>query len=252
MIRRLILNPTLIALLALSVSVGTPAAAGEPSVVQRDVSDAFVDTFFLSSVPAIRAQMPANFDDLTTSLVAGIRVDNFDAIVTGGPYASLDDLLLAFYDNQKAFNDDPARNRIRMNGTVRQIVEEDGTVLVTVSLAYESLPLSLYELNSFLTGIFVALDPAQVIRILEDGSLNGLFQVEMEIPFPGAPLHFWDSALAGGLRRVGFVGEGEGWLVDESGARTSRAKVHIHHGCVFVEGSELCSMRSVDYDPIAD
>jgi hypothetical protein len=159
-------------------------------------------------------------------------------------------MMLAFYDNQVAFNNDPDRNHIEMNGTVREVIEEDGTVLVIANIAYQELPLTLYDHFSF-SYIFITFDLSQLVTILEDGTLNGLFYVEMEIPYPGAPLHFWNSYFSRGVRRWRFVGEGEGWLVDENGERTGRAKVHIHQECeVLFFGTESCSKKIVQYTPI--
>lgn len=241
--------------LIITVSILTSLSAGQvlaedQAVVHRDLEDAFVDTFLLENVVPIRSQMPANWEDFETNLVAGTRIDNFDAVKAGGPYATLEEMLLGFYDNQVAFNNDLDRNRIKMNGTVREIIEEDGTVRIIANIAYQDLPLSLYDLFSFLN-IFATLDPSQLVTILEDGTLNGLLYVEMEIPYPGAPLHFWNSYFSGGTRQWRFVGEGEGWLVDENGERTGRAKVHIHQECeVILDGIEDCSKKIVNYTPI--
>ncbi|MHC4800406.1 MAG: hypothetical protein ACYTF1_27515 [Planctomycetota bacterium] len=234
-------------LIALSAS---PVMAGEQAIVQRELDNAFVDTFLLDVDP-IRFQMPANWDDYETDLVAGTRVDNLDAVKAGGPYATIEDMLFAFYNNQDSFNNDPDRNQIEMNGTVREVIEADGTVLVIANIAYQDLPLTLYDQFSFYN-IFATFDLSKLVTILEDGTLNGLFYVEMEIPYPGAPLHFWNSYVSRGVRRWRFVGEGEGWLVDESGERTGRAKVHIHQDCeIVLLDITSCSKKIVEYTPIS-
>lgn len=236
----------LTAALLLIATLAIPVSATDQAVEQRDLEDAFVDTFLLDDVEPIRAQMPGNWEDPATNLVAATRVDNFDAVIAAAPYSTLEEMLLAFYNNQKAFNNDPSRNHIRMDGSVREVIEEDGTVVVTTNIAYQDLPLSLYNFDNFINSIFVELDPRQLVKILEDGSLNANLTVEMEIPFPGAPLHFWNSYLSGGVRRLKFVGEGEGWLVDENGERTGRAQVHIRHDCA----AYTCSKRIVQFTPI--
>lgn len=76
-----------IGLAVISTLVGTtilPVAAGDAT--RRPLDDAFVDTFFLEDVEPIRAQMPANWGDPETNLLAGIRVDNLGAVAAGGPY----------------------------------------------------------------------------------------------------------------------------------------------------------------------
>lgn len=180
--------------LALVGLMAMPAAAQDKAVVQRDLGDAFVDTFFLEDVALIRAQMPFNTADPVTSLIAGMRVDNIDAAAAGGPYATLEEMLQAFYNSQLAFNNDPSRNPIEMHGTVREVTQEDGTVLVMANIVYTNLPLSLYELDSWDNALWEECDPAQAVKVLEDGFMNARVYVEMEIPSQGAPLHFWDSS----------------------------------------------------------
>lgn len=188
-----------------------PVAAGDAK--RRPLDDAFVDTFFLEDVEPIRAQMPTNWGDPETNLLAGIRVDNLDAVAAGAPYETFDAMLLAFYENQEAFNKDPNRNRIKMHGTVEEFIEEDGTVVVKANILYKNLPLTVYTLDSFETAI-ENLNPAQTVKVLVDGSMNAYFSIEMEIPEPGAPLHYWDAVLSGGIRRQTFIGYGNGRLVD--------------------------------------
>ena len=209
----------------LAMQVGVAFASGK--VTQRSIDDAFVDTFFLEGVAPIRAQMPFNVDDQTgANLLAALRVDSLDAVRGGGPYASVEEMFLAFYSNQETFNNDPSRNRIRMHGSIREMIEPDGTIVVELTIAYQDLPLTVYSLDSWDTSL-EQLDPAQAMVVLEDGSLNGRLHLEMEISEPGAELHFWNAFFSGQIRALSFAGHGSGWLVDESGARIGRAAVKV-------------------------
>lgn len=224
-----------------------PMAHGDQRVVRRSLDDAFFDTLFLEGVEPIRSQMPSNWSDSKRNLLAGVRVDNLDAVAAGGPYDTLEEMLQAFYDNQIAFNNDPNRNHIEMHGTVREMVEADGTVVIVASIAYKNLPLTLYKLDTWDDALLVKFDPAQAKKVLAEGSLNAWFYVEMEIPSAGAPLLFWDSVFSGGLRRNVFVGTGKGWLLDENGERSGRAIVDIRQDC---GGDGSCTKEVVKYTRI--
>lgn len=210
-----------ILLVAADVSIGI----AKKNVVQRPVEDAFVDSFFLDE-PPIRAQMPGNWSDAESNLLAGIRVDNLDYVAGMGTFTDLDEMLMAFYENQQAFNGDPDRNRIRMHGSIKEIVEDDGTVVAMIDIAYRDLPLTVYTLDSWDRAIFEDLDLAGLVKVVENGTMVGRFSVEMEIPFPGAPLHYWDAVFSGTVRRQSFVGHGSGWQAGESG-EWEPVQVHI-------------------------
>lgn len=220
-------------------------------VIPRDLEDVFVDTFLLDDVEPIRTQMPANWENSETNVIAGTRIDKYDSVAAGGPYRTLKDMLLAFYSNQQEFNNDPSRNQIKMNGVVQEVIGDDGIVLVIANIEYQNLPLSLYTLDSYIN-VFNDLEPTKLVTILKDGSLDAIFDIEFEIPFSGAPLHYWNSYFAGGHRKWRFVGEGEGWLIDKMGHRTGRARVNIHHECQTLQddGSEECSKQIVQFHPV--
>lgn len=212
-----------IAIAILMAGVGLGIARMD--VVQRPVEDAFVDSFFLDEEP-IRAQMPGNWSDTDSNLLAGIRVDNLDYVAGMGTFTDLDEMLLAFYENQQLFNEDPDRNRIKMHGSIREIVEDDGTVVAKIDIAYRDLPLTVYTLDSWDSAIFEDLDLAGLVKVVENGTMVGRFSVEMEIPFSGAPLHYWDAVFSENVRQQSFVGHGSGWHMGESG-QLERVQVHI-------------------------
>lgn len=235
--------PILATVAVILAAMFVPVAHGA-SVVQRSLDDAFVDTFFLEDVEPIRAQMPSNWSDPKRNLLADVRVDNLDAVA--GPYGTIEEMFKAFYDNQIAFNSDPNRNRIEMYGTVDEVLEDDGTVLIVASIVYKNLPLTLFNLQSWNTALTIQFEPGRARRVLEGGFLNGWFYVEMEIPERGAPLHFWKSLLSGGLRRNVFAGTGEGWLLDGNGQRSGRAVVDIFQDC----GIDACTKELVEFTRI--
>lgn len=220
-------------------------------MTQRDLDDAFVDTFLLEGVPPIRTQMPFNLLDPGTNLAAGLRVDTFDAVAAGGPYATLEAVLAAFYAEQAVFNADPSRNRITMRGAIRETFADDGTVLVSLDIAYQDLPLTVYTGDSFNDALFVQFDPAQVVTLLDGGFLEGRLRLEMTIPFPGAPLHFWDAAITGAVRRIDFVGYGSGEMLDAAGVRIGRGAVRVRSQC---GGAATCPPEAdrVELTPIGD
>ena len=212
------------ALLVFSLLTSASPALAAPTTT-RNIDEVFVDTFFLSDVPPIRAKMPLNLADDTSGLVAGIRVDSIASVIAGGQYASFEELMAAFYANQAAFNADPSRDQIRMSGTVKETVQDDGSALIRINVTYHDLPLTLYTLDSWFSA-FETLDMSALEIVLKDGTMNARLRVEMVIPHPGAPLHFWDAALEGRILSLQMVAHGTGWLVDSDGARIGRAVVH--------------------------
>ena len=102
---------------------------------------------------------------------------------------------------KKTFNDDPDRNQIKMYGSIKEFIERDGTVVAKINIRYKNLPLTVYTLDSFDDAIFVQLDPSQLVKVVEEGTMVTQFLVEMEIPFSGAPLYYWDAVAAGSIRR---------------------------------------------------
>ena len=212
------------ALLVLSLLTSASPALAAPTTT-RNIDEVFVDTFFLSDVPPIRAKMPLNMGDDTSNLLAGIRVDSIASVIAGGQYASFEEMMAAFYANQAAFNADPSRDQIRMSGTVTETVQDDGSALIQINVTYHGLPLTLYTLDSWVSGLGSNNMSALEI-VLKDGTMNARLQVEMVIPYPGAPLHFWDAALEGRILALQLIAHGTGWLVDSDGARIGRAVVH--------------------------
>jgi len=221
----------MVLIVGLVMGMTTAAQADERRVVQRDLGDAFLDDFnYTGGVPfgpPIRAQMPFNSADPDRDLIAATRVDDLGSIVAGGPYATDDDLFAAFYANQEAFNSDPDRNRIRMNGTIREIQKRDGEVLAVVDLTYRRLPLTIYTLSSWEAAL-AARDLTLLEPVLVDGTLSGHLHQTLVLPYPGAPLLYWQLEQEDDFR---FIAQGQGWLVDESGARTGRARVHVRQTC---------------------
>ena len=69
--RAVVVSALLVFLLLTSASPALPAPT-----TTRNIDEVFVDTFFLSDVPPIRAKMPLNLGDDTSGLLAGIRVDS--------------------------------------------------------------------------------------------------------------------------------------------------------------------------------
>jgi hypothetical protein len=200
------------------------AKVGNPR--RRSIDDAFVETFTLTDVAPIRSKMPMNPADETANLLAGLRIDGLQAVRDGGPYASSDEMFRAFYANQVAFNSDRTRDHIRMRGRITETDQAGAAALVVLDIKYNDLPLTVYSLDTWNASL-ASLDPARAVILLNDGTLNGKFHVEMLIPAPGARLHFWQAALSGNIRALSFVGHGQGWLTDLSGARTGRALVDI-------------------------
>jgi hypothetical protein len=205
-------------------------------VVHRDLTDAFLDDFNYTGGtpfgPPIRAKMPFNVGDPDRNLLGAIRVDSFQSIIAGGQYGNFEELLAAFYANQHAFNIDADRDRIRMTGTIREVREADGDVLAIVDITYHQLPLNVYTFTSWKEA-FAVLDLTLLKPVLVDGTLSGDLHLTFVLPYPGAPLEYWKLETKDDFR---FIANGDGWLVDESGARSGRARVHVHQSGR--EGSE--------------
>lgn len=209
----------------------TPHIAPGPSVRLRPVSDAFVDTFGFADRTPIRATMPFNIVD--DRYVVAMRVDHFSPIVAasearGGKWTK-DELFAAFYDNQEAYNRDPTRNRTRVYGTIVER-DEGGKTIATCTLRYERLPMSVYTFESWaqlLPGGDAVGDPRALEALFVKGEASGVFYTEIELPAPGAPLHFWNASAEGRLRAFRFTAVGVGELTGRGGLTAGPAQVVV-------------------------
>ena len=194
-----------------------PAAAPTPSVRVRPLGDAFVDDFDLPR-PAIRALMPFNIGD--DRHVVASRSDHFDSVLQatqarGRPWTK-PELFAAFYDNQEAFNRDPARNRVGLHGVILER-SEGGKTIVTCALRYERLPMSVYTTESWnkvLPSPTEVGDPRELVKVVERGEGTASLYLELELPAPGAPLDFWAASESGRVRVFRYTAVGEGQRVN--------------------------------------
>lgn len=199
----------------------TPPVAPGPSVRLRPVSDAFVDTFGFADRAPIRATMPFNISD--DRFAVAMRVDHFGPIVAASETRdgkwTKDELFAAFYDNQEAYNRDPARNRTRVYGTVVER-DEGGKTIATCTIRYERLPMNVYTYESMAkllpAGDAVG-DPRALEALFVRGEASGVFYTEIELPAPGAPLHFWNASAEGRVRAFRFTAVGVGELTGRGG-----------------------------------
>lgn len=200
----------------------SPVVSTGPSLRIRPVSDAFVDDFGGARHPPIAATMPFNIGDDERYLVA-MRVDHFDPIVAasearGGRW-TMGELFAAFYDNQEAYNREPARNRTRVYGTIVERTE-GGKTIVTCALRYEDLPMRVYTAASWkqlFPGGDTVGDPRALEALFVDGRATAHFYTEIEIPEPGAPLHFWQASAEGRVHAFRFSAVGLGTLTGRGG-----------------------------------
>jgi hypothetical protein len=196
---------------------------------RRELHEAFVDAFLLDDVPPIRAQMPFNIADPETNLMAAMRVDSLAAVARGGPYESQQAMMRGFYANQETFNNDPARNQIVMSGRIAESIGTDGSIVARIDITYRLLPLTIYRLDTWRNAL-ERFDPQSMVAVLADGALDAELRLAMTLPSRRAPLHFWRSSAAKGIREFDFVANGSGWLLDERGGRIRRARVYVEAG----------------------
>lgn len=187
----------------------------------RPVGDAFVDTFGLVGRAPIQATMPFNIGD--DRYTVAMRVDHFAPIVAASEARdgkwTRDALFAAFYDNQEAYNRDPARNRTRVYGTIVER-DEGGKTIAFCTLRYERLPMNVYTAASWaklLPGGDAVGDPRTLEALFVKGEASGVFYTEIELPTPGAPLHFWEASAEGRMRAFRFTAIGVGELTGRGG-----------------------------------
>jgi hypothetical protein len=121
-------------------------------------------------------------------------------------------------------------------------------VVIYANLIYRDLPLNVYTLDSWVTALCDLRDPAQVVEVLVDGTIDAHWRVEIEIGSRGAPLHFWNSFNSGGVRSLRFTGKGQAWRVDSSGEHARLWEVRVRDYC---QGVEACLGSEDDQITIA-